>query len=119
MIVQRVLTEPERLQLDRSDAISEVLTYTVGQHGLSHAGESAIREAVMRLFEPILDLADHATAARLELEAIEGRMDRHVQGHRGCTVEAPCLQFRVLRIRREKLWRAWASAYRALVRGRR
>lgn len=119
MIAQRVLTEPERLQLDRSDALYEVLTYTAGQHGLSHAGERDIREAVMRLVEPILQLADYATVARLELEAIEGRMNRHVRGCEACCSEQKCLSIRVMRIRREKYWRAWAKAYRALVGGRR
>ena len=116
---QRVITEADRLQLDRDAALREVLTCTAGLVGLSHAGESSIREAVMRLVEPILELADDATAARLEYEAIDGQMDRHVRGHQGCTRDQPCLRFRVLQIRRERLWKTWSAAYRALVRGRR
>lgn len=116
---QRILTEPERLQLDRDAALREVLTCTAGLHGLSPVGERDVSKAVLHHIEPILQLADAATVARLELEAIDGRMDRHVQGHPGCSLETPCLPFRVLQIRREKLWRAWATAYRALIRGRR
>jgi hypothetical protein len=107
---------------DRDAALREVLTCTAGLVGLSHRGEADIRRAAMRAIEPILELADHATVARLELEAIEGRMDRHVRGpdgHEGCSLDKPCLRFKVLQIRREKCWRAWAGAYRALLEGKR
>lgn len=107
---------------DRDAALREVLTCTAGLVGLSHRGEADIRSAVMRHIEPILELADHATVARLGLEVIEGRMDRHVRGpdgHIGCSAEEPCIRFRVLQIRREKCWRAWAQAYRALLEGKR
>src|SRR5205085_2761141 len=104
---------------DRDAALREVLTCTAGLVGLSHRGEADIRSATMRAIEPILELADHATVARLELEAIEGRMDRHVRGHEGCTLDRPCIRFEVLQIRRDKFWRAWALAFRALLEGRR
>lgn len=104
---------------DRERALFEVLTCTAGLVGLSHRGEADIRSAMMRTIEPILELADYATVARLELEAIEGRMDRHVHDHEGCTADRLCLRFKVLQIRRDKHWRAWAAAYRALLEGRR
>ena len=116
--IESVYTEHQRAS-DRDAALREVMTCTAGLVGLSHAGERDIRSASMRLIEPILELADSATAARLEVEAIERRMDLHVRGHEGCSVRRPCPRFRVLQIRRERLWDTWAVAYRALLRGRR
>lgn len=116
----RPYSADERRQLDRDAALHEVLAFTAGSSGLSHRGEQDIRSAVMRLIEPILQLADHATSARLELEAIERRMDIHVRvDHPTCTCSRACWSWRVLQLRRDKLWLAWATAYRALVRGRR
>lgn len=102
-------------------AIDSLLRCAIGDRGLPSQGEQMIRDAARAHIDQVILLADYATTARIELEAIEGRMDRHVGagGHEGCTVELPCLAFRVLQIRREKCWRAWAVAYRALLEGKR
>jgi hypothetical protein len=116
---QLIYTEDQRLS-DRDAALRDVLTCTAGLVGLSHRGEADIRVAVMRHVDVLLDLADHATVARLELEAIESRMDVHVrQAHVGCSADSECRRWRVLQRRRNTLWNAWAAAYRALVGGRR
>jgi hypothetical protein len=118
LAVTRVLTAAERRELDRQHALGDALSSTTD--GLSHYGERAIRSAVMRHLDPILDLADSATAARLEYEAIDRQLDVHVRElHPGCTIERPCPRFRLLRARRSRLLKAWDKAYGDLVRGRR
>jgi len=117
--IEAPYTDDMRLS-DRDAAVRELLTCTAGLVGLSHRGERDIRSAVMRHVDVLLELADHATVARLELEAIESRMDVHVrQAHIGCTKDRECRRFRVLQRRRDTLWNAWAAAYRALMGGRR
>lgn len=110
-------TDDQRLA-DRDAAVREVLTTTAGLVGLSARHEQDIRTAVMRHVEPILHLADDAVAALQELEAIDRRLDNHVQMCGCWQTDRPCLQRRVLQIRRRKLQGRSDAAYRALLRGR-
>lgn len=114
---QRILTTDERRVLDRDHALGDVLSITTS--GLPPRGEQAIRVATMRHFEPILDLADSATVALLELEAIDRRLDAHARTHLGCTFQQPCWRYRTLKVRRGRLQAAHDRAYRALLCGRR
>lgn len=113
----RVLTTEQRIELDRQHALGDALSLTTA--GLSGRSEQAIRTALMRHLDPLLDLADDATVALLELEAIDRRLTNHVQGHRGCTYDVPCWRYRMLQIRRGRLQKHADAAYRALVGGRR
>lgn len=114
----RTYTADEKRLQHRDDAMHDMLFLTAGQSGLSHDGEMAIRMAVGRQLEPLLHLADSAVAAKLELEAIEGRLNRHREGCRICRPEQACLRYRLSDIQRNKLQGLWDRAYRALV-GRR
>lgn len=108
------------LQADRDDALAEVMTYTCGRYDLPADAERDIRGAAMRLIEPILQLADHATVARVELEAIDRRLDNHVQhDHPECTAQRRCWRYTMLQIRRRKLQAAYDAAFRDLLRGHR
>lgn len=114
----QVLTTEQRRDLNRQHALYEVYSLTAA--GLSPLGERDVRSAVERHVDALLQLADSATVALLEYEATDRQLDVHVrEEHRGCSVESPCLRFRLLVIRREKLWRKWTDAYRALMAGRR
>lgn len=116
--VVRVYTADERRLQARDDAMHEMLFITAGQSGLSHDGEMAIRTAVGRVIEPLLQLADSAVAALSELEAVDAGLTRHVLGCRVCRPEQPCSRQRFNLARRERLMRAYDAAYRSLV-GRR
>ena len=112
--VVRVYTPDERRLQARDDAMHEMLFITAGQSGLSHDGEMAIRTAVGRKIEPLLQLADSAVAALSELEAVTAGLARHEQGCRICRPEQPCSRQRCNLARRERLLRAYDAAYRAL-----
>lgn len=110
----------EQFRTDRDAAVREVLTCTAGLHGLPHQAERDIRAAVMRHVDPILDLADAAVAARLELEAIERRLDTHVREmHPDCSANRDCLTYRVQQIRRKRLQQQYDVAFVALLKGHR
>lgn len=104
------------LDADRQHAISEALSLTTS--GLSARCEQDIRMAVMRHLDLILELADDATVALLELAALDRRITNHVQVC-GCVFGSPCLRYRLHQTRRERLQERADRAYRALVRGRR
>ena len=115
---RRTLTADDRRLLDRDHAIHDALTYTIGCCGLAASGEADLRTAAMRHIEPILALTDDATAARVELEAIDRRLDAHARTHLGCTYEVPCWRYRTLQVRRNRLQASYDRAYRALLAGR-
>jgi hypothetical protein len=117
MARNRALTEPERLQLDRDAALREVLTCTAGLHELSARTERAIRELASRRLAPILEAADALVVAGQELEAIDRRLDTHVQVHADCLHPRPCWGYRVLQVRRRHVQRQWDRAYRRLAGG--
>lgn len=114
----RTYTRDERRLFARDDAMHEMLDMTAGQSGLSDEAEMDIRRLIGRQIEPLLQLADSAVAARLELEAIEARLTRHTRGCRICRPEQPCQGSRFLAGGRNRLQARWDRAYRALV-GRR
>lgn len=117
MIADRVLTTTERRDLDRQHALSDMLGLTTA--GLPARAEQDIRTAVMRHLDPLLDLADDATVALLELAAIDRRLTNHVEAHAGCTYAVPCWRYRILQARRGRLQKRADAAYRALLAGRR
>lgn len=89
-------TDLDRIREDeRRVALRELRTWTVGTSGLDHRSEQDIWTAAMRHLEPLLALTDAAVAARVELEAIDRRLDAHVGRHGHCSIEVPCLTFRV------------------------
>lgn len=114
---QRALSPTDRRLLDRQHALSEALNLTTS--GLSARTENDIRSAVMRRLDPLLELADDATVAGLELEALDRRLDAHARTHLGCTYQEPCWRYRTLQVRRQRLQNAYDRAYRALLVGRR
>jgi hypothetical protein len=117
VIAQRILTDAERIQMDRDAALREVLTCTAGLYGLSARTEQDIRDAILRRLAPIVEAADALVVAGLELEAIDRRLDTHVQMHLGCLHPRPCWGYRVLQIRRKRHQRTWDRAFRRLAGG--
>ena len=115
---QRILTADERRLMDRGHALHQLVSLTEGIDSLSHRAEHDIRAVTAQHLDEVLGLADSATVARLELEAIDRRLDNHVQAHEGCSLDGPCWKFGTIQARRLRLQEAYDAAYRALVRGR-
>lgn len=114
---QRILSDLDRLQMDRDAAVREVLTCTAGLHELSARTEHDVRLALLYRIEPILEAADALVVAGQELEAIDRRLDTHVGRCRSCPGPHGCWQLGVLRRRHSLLLRNWDRAYRRLVGG--
>jgi hypothetical protein len=112
------LAEDRRL-LNRDDALSDVLRYTLSQAGLSHDAEQAIRKAMYARIDPLLHLADDATMARAELEAVDRALDTHAQTCAGCCAGYPCQRSRLLQVRLKRYREKSDRAFRALLEGRR
>lgn len=112
------LAEDRRL-LNRDDALADVLRYTIGQAGLSPESEQDIRKAVYSRIDPILHLADDATVARVELEAVERALDVHGQTCAGCYAGQPCRRSHLLQTRHRRFQERSDRAFRALLEGRR
>lgn len=112
----RAYTDEMRLS-DRDAALREVMTCTAGLHELSARTEQAIRDLTMHRLAPILEAADALVLAGQELEAIDRRLDTHVQMHAECLHPRPCWGYRVLQIRRKRFQRAWDRAWRRLAGG--
>jgi chemotaxis protein histidine kinase CheA len=69
---------------DRAHFLRELVSAVVGNAGLSHQAEQEMRRALTARLDPILELADSAVAARVELEAVERRLQRHIETHDLC-----------------------------------
>lgn len=117
MIAERILTAPERLQMDRDAAIRELAMTTAGLHGLSPRTERDIRSLLGARLLPILDAADALVEAGQELEAIDRRLENHLQMHVNCIHPRPCWAYRALQIRRRRCQRTWDRAWRRLAGG--
>lgn len=109
----------DRRLLDRDDAICDALRTVVGHMALSPDAESDIWITARRHIEPILHLADSATVARAELEAIDRRLTTHAETCAWCASGESCQRFRVLTLRRKRLQDISDRAFRALLEGRR
>lgn len=68
----------------RDHYVRELVSLVVGNAGLSHRAEMDLRRALTARIDPLLDLADCAVAARVELEAVEKRLQRHIETHDLC-----------------------------------
>lgn len=92
----------DRRLLDRDDAICDALRTVVGDAGLSPQAEADIWVAGRMKIEAILHLADSATVARLEAEALARRLDNHQELCPRCGPNAPCGTYvlNVLRLKR-------------------
>lgn len=106
---------------DRDYYLRELVAAVVGQAGLSPQAEQDLRRALHARIRPLLDLADSAVAALVELEAVDRRLDRHVQTHDLCLIGAVqgCWAWRDLQRTRERLQRRADREMRALWGGRR
>lgn len=113
----RTFTAADRLQLDRDAAVREVQTCTAGLHHLSPGTEQAIRDLMLARLAPILAAADALVIAGQELEAIDRRLNNHVEQHTDCVHPRPCWGYRVLQVRRRRFQRSWDRAYRRLAGG--
>lgn len=105
----------------RDHYVRELVSLVVGNAGLSHRAEMDLRRALTARLHPILDLADSAVAALVELEAVDRRLDRHVQTHDLCRIGAvqACWVLADLQRTRERLQRRADREMRALLWGRR
>lgn len=109
---------PEEMRaVERDQAVHELRAWTVGASGLDHRAESDIWRTFMRSLQPLLQLADDAVAARVELDAIDRRLDLHVQTHPTCRAGLTCRSYHVLQARRQRLQAAWDRAYIRLAKG--
>ena len=121
---------------DRAHYLRELVSAVVGNAGLSHEAEQEMRRALTARLDPVLALADSAVAARVELEAVERRLQRHVQTHDLCRLGIdqmtwedsgrpvvvrvqPCWVQRDLQRDIERLQRRADREMRALIGGRR
>ena len=113
--------EYRTIETTREHYVRELVGLVVGQAGLSHRAEMDLRRALTARMRPLLDLADSAVAALVELEAVDRRLDRHVQTHRLCALnpEGGCRAWNDLRRTREQLQRRADREMRALWGGRR
>ena len=109
------------LQTTRDHYLRELVSAVVGNAGLSHEAEQDLRRALTARLDPVLALADSAVAARVELEAVDRRLDRHVQTHDLCRIGAvqACWVLADLQRTRERLQRRADREMRALMGGRR
>lgn len=109
------------VETTRAHLLRELVAAVVGQSGLSHHAEMDLRRALIARIRPLLDLADSAVAALVELEAVDRRLDRHVQTHDLCLIGAVqgCWAWRDLQRTRERLQRRADREMRALWGGRR
>lgn len=106
---------------DRAHFLRELVSAVVGNAGLSHEAEQEMRRALTARLDPVLALADSAVAARVELEAVDRRLDRHVQTHDLCRIGVVqgCWVLTDLQRTRERLQRRADREMRALIGGRR
>ena len=106
---------------DRDYYLRELVDAVVGQSGLSPQAEGEMRRALRASIDPLLALADSAVAARVELEAVDRRLDRHVRTHDLCRIGVVqgCWAWHELRRSREQLQRRADREMRALWGGRR
>lgn len=113
--------EYRTIETTREHYVRELVGLVVGQAGLSHRAEMDLRRALTARMRPLLDLADSAVAALVELEAVDRRLDRHVQTHDLCRIGIVqgCWAWRNLQISRERLQRRADREMRALWGGRR
>jgi hypothetical protein len=104
---------------DRAHFLRELVSAVVGNAGLSHQAEQEMRRALTARLDPILELADSAVAARVELEAVDRRLDRHVQTHDLCQIGVVqgCWVLADLQRTRERLHRRSDRALHALLGG--
>lgn len=102
---------------ERDYYLRELISAVVGQAGLSPPAENEMRRALRARLDPLLDLADSAVAARVELEAVDRRLDRHVQTHDLCRIGVVqgCWAWRNLQITRERLQRRADREMRRLI----
>ena len=121
MIAQHVRPLPlarqddERL-LSRTDAVDDLIHFTVTRRGLSDEAETAMRHAILSHVDPLLHLADSAVVAQLEAEATDRRVSAHRATHDDCS---PCDILRLLLIRQRRFHDRASRAFSELVRGRR
>lgn len=104
----------------RDHYVRELVSLVVGNAGLSHEAEQEMRRALTARLDPVLALADSAVAARVELEAVDRRLDRHVQTHDLCRIGVVqgCWVLTDLQRTRERLQRRADREMRALLGGR-
>jgi hypothetical protein len=110
----RIFSAEDRRLLDRDDAVCDALRTVFREHSLRPQAEADIWVAARLQIEPILRLADHATAARAELEAVERRLKQHA--HDDCPND-PCGLYRLLVLRQKRFKARYDRAFFELSRG--
>lgn len=118
MAVAYLLTPDQHRQRDRDSALADVIRLTVSEMGLPADVEPDYWQAVRVRLETLLELADAAVAARLEYEALDRRIDRHVQGHYLCPCNRTCEVYSRLNARLRHLQRRADRAVQILLGGR-
>lgn len=118
MIAADRITTPYARQLeDRDQAQRELMSLTVSLGRLSPKREQDVRHATLSVLLPVLRAADYLVAVGAELEALDGRLDRHVATHLICRRGRVCVVYQQLQQDRARLQRRWDRAYRDLARG--
>jgi hypothetical protein len=104
--------------LERDQLIRALSASLVDHHALDPEVEAGILAPFECWLFDLIELADSLAAKLAELQACQGRADRHVETHRGCRFPG-CLTLGAIRQRIHQLERQVASEHQALKRGRR
>lgn len=109
------------IRTTRDHLVRDLVSLIVSEAGLSPQAEQEMRRALTARLDPVLALADSAVAARVELEAVDRRLDRHVQTHDLCRIGVVqgCWALADLQRTRERLQRRADREMHALLGGRR
>jgi hypothetical protein len=101
---------------DRDHAQRELMSLTVSLGRLSPKREQDVRHATLSVLLPVLRAADYLVAVGAELEALDGRINRHVRTHLICRRGRDCVVYQQLQRDWARVQRRYDAAYRALVR---
>lgn len=118
MAVSYLLTPDQRRLRNRDAALTDAISLTVSEMGLPANAEDQMWADVRRVIDSVLDMADAAVAARVEFEAVDRRLDRHVKKlHHLCPCNRTCPDYHALDQRRGLLQRRADRAMRSLLGG--
>lgn len=108
--------QPTPIRTARGHLIHAIANDVVGAAGLTLLDETEIRASLGTRLSTLLDQADAAVAALVELDATEQRIDRHIRTHRPCVAGVCEVWTRLLKTR-DQLVRQRRNALRRLAGG--
>lgn len=100
----------------RLEAVADVIAGTVHAVGLDQHAERYLFAALGDRIEQLLDAADATVAATVEVQALERRLDQHVQTHVTCARAARCTGQRTIKQALAEATARRDTRFRALLR---